>query len=187
MSAFISIAVIIFMLVALIAITLYLKSNGKIYLAEDAPVELPKEKRIYKNLKPIGNYVGGHPYIDDFIQDVKYKIEDGDIILYSYRSAGFGNYKEVARIAIKSINNVEIKDASQIHREVTLGRLLLVGVFSLAWRKKKVDEMSFTVIDWSLGKFSNQTTFVFEGDSAMQKANIVRNDLIRNYQKNMIK
>jgi hypothetical protein len=186
MGIFISLVIALaFFLVLIIIASSYFKSTGKIYLAEDAPVELPKEKRIYKNLKPIGNYVGGHPYIDDFIQDVKYKIEDGDIILYSYRSAGFGNYKEVARIAITSINNVEIKDASQIHREVTLGRLLLVGIFSLAWRKKKVDEMSFVVIDWSLGKFSNQTTFVFEGDSAMQKANIVRNNLIRNYQKGL--
>jgi hypothetical protein len=40
-------------------------------------------------------------------------------------------------IELSTISNISIEDASSIDKKVTLGRVLLVGVFALAWRKSK--------------------------------------------------
>jgi hypothetical protein len=44
--------------------------------------------------------------------------------------------------------------------------------------QKKKNELAFVVIDWNDGRFDHSTTFNIEGMDAMQKANILRNQLI---------
>jgi hypothetical protein len=65
-----------------------------------------------------------------------------------------------------------------MEKRITLGRVLLVGIFALAWRKKKKNELAFVTIEWK-EKFENSTIFSFEGQEAMQKANTARNELIK--------
>jgi len=131
-----------------------------------------------KDFKLIGNYVGGHPLLNNTINDV-YACELEDVIgLYINKSWNF-NPIRIASLNIKAISNIQINDASTIDSKVTLGRVLLVGVFALAWRKKKKTEQAFLIITWKKEMFENQTIFSFDGKNAMQKANTARNELIQ--------
>ena len=57
--------------------------------------------------------------------------------------------------------------------------MLLVGVFALAWKKKKKNEEAFLNINWTDGKYEHETLFQFEDKGAFQEANKVRNSLIK--------
>ena len=93
---------------------------------------------------------------------------------------GMGLYpKYKGAIPINSIKEILIEDATTIENKVTLGRVILVGIFALAWKKKKKNELSFVTIQWTKERFNHTTIFSFEGSNAMQIANKVRNRLIR--------
>lgn len=130
------------------------------------------------DFKIIGNYVGGHPDFDKEILGVSVK-DAGDSI--SFYQQGFPTAMPYHRFDIlkSNIDSISIEDASTIEKRLTVGRLFLVGIFALAWKKKKKNEIAFMVIDWKDGRFSHSTTFVNEGKDAMQKANTSRNHLIR--------
>lgn len=83
-----------------------------------------------------------------------------------------------AEIPIEAVSDITIEDASSIEKKITVGRIFLVGIFALGWRKKKKNELAFLVIEWKKGKFEHFTTFSFEGKEAFQNANTARNKLI---------
>lgn len=147
-----------------------------------------KEKEIVKKcsdsglnlarFKEMGSYVGGHPSKNDAIEYCNaYKNED-KIDIYNYRKFYNQEPKKLFSIEHKSIKSIDIEDATTMENKVTLGRVLLVGVFALAWRKKKKNEIAFVVINWNDGRFDHATTFSFDGKDAMQLANTARNNLI---------
>ena len=127
-------------------------------------------------LVPVGTYVGGHPNKNETVEYCCVFKKDGDLEFYRRLIAE----KPVKLFAIKneSIKTITIEDATTMESKITLGRVLLVGIFSLAWKKKKKNEIAFVVIEWSDGRFDHSTTFSFEGKEAMQNANKARNSLI---------
>jgi hypothetical protein len=139
-----------------------------------------KEKGIDLSLfKSIGKYIGGHPSINNEIDYVSIKKEEGCITLYETPPMKIPSRIPDADIPIKDIDDISVNDASEIERKITVGRIFLVGIFALGWRKKKKHEIAFVVIDWHKGKFNNSTTFCFEGKAAMNLANTARNELIK--------
>ena len=135
------------------------------------------ESKHLANYQTKASYAGGHPDVDNNFNSVAYVFEDENLKFYtmpiSYEMPTF-------KFSIKKddMKNISLEDASTIENRVTLGRVLLVGVFALAWRKKKKNELAFVVIDWNDGKFDHSTTFSFEGTDAAQQANAFRNALI---------
>jgi len=125
----------------------------------------------------IGKYVGGHPKIDKTIEKCSIYKRTEDIVICEVGQDYFPSPK--SRIPINSIKNIQVEDATSIEKKITLGRVLLVGVFALAWRKNKKDEHAFVTIDWNDGKFDHSTIFAFDGKLAMQTANTARNCLIK--------
>ena len=125
----------------------------------------------------VGKYVGGHPDIDKVIELCFVYKKNVSLLICE------PNYNSLpatkARIPLAAIQNITIEDSSSIDKKVTLGRVLLIGVFALAWRKNKKEEHAFITIDWNDGKFDHSTIFSFEGKDAMQKANTARNKLIQ--------
>ena len=121
-------------------------------------------------------YVGGHPDMDQNFTDVHFMIRETDLAFYfkppfKYPAQKFSIPKAV-------INAIEIEDATSIEKKLTVGRLILVGVFAFAWKKKKKNELAFVTINWNDGKFNHTTIFNLEGKDAMQRANTLRNKLI---------
>lgn len=124
----------------------------------------------------IGSYVGGHPALDDTIPLCHTYKKGSNLILT--KGLSLEEVRE-SEIPITNIDNIILQDASTINKRITAGRLLLVGVFALAWQKKEKSEMAFVEIQWHQGKFDHQTLFCFEGDGAFQRANKARNLLIK--------
>ncbi len=129
----------------------------------------------------IGDYVGGHPLLDNIVYSPLVFVKDNEINICVRTTDD--ELDKLASIDIESVKNIYIEDFTSVQKEVTLGRVLLVGVFALAWKKKKKDELSFLCIDWTNGKFENKTLFKYEGKMSMQKANADRNHLINSVNK----
>lgn len=134
----------------------------------------------FSDFKNLGMYVGGHPSLNESIKNVYALKEKDKIVLYTQVIAGYEMPKLVPNsdIDIDSIKDIKLEDASSIENKITLGRLLLVGIFAFAWKKKKKNEIAFVTVTWSKGKFEQNTTFMFEGKDALQNANTARNQLM---------
>lgn len=130
------------------------------------------------DFRKIGKYVGGHPNYDKEILGVSVRNEPDKFSFYEQPTSISMPYHRFD-IMKENIKSITIEDSSSIEKKVTLGRVLLVGVFALAWRKNKTKEVAFIVIEWSDGRFDHSTIFVNEGKLAMQQANSMRNFLIR--------
>ena len=85
----------------------------------------------------------------------------------------------VAKIPRDAIKNILAEDQSTVEKRITVDRLLLIGDFAFAWKKKAKNEVAFLTIEWNDGRFDNETIFEFEGKDAMEKANTARNQLIK--------
>ena len=82
----------------------------------------------------------------------------------------------MAVIPCDKVLNVNVLDSSTIENKITLGRVLLVGVFALAWKKNKKKEMYFLEIEWNDGGFDHNK-------QNQQRANTARNALIKGLKK----
>lgn len=132
----------------------------------------------------LGKYIGGHPEIDSTLQNVFSFKHRNRLTLYAklYKIPGdIGTvyFKHITDISIDNIKGINIEDATSIDKKVTLGRVLLVGVFALAWKRQKKNEAAFLNIIWVDGKYEHETLFQFENKGSLQEANKVRNSLIK--------
>lgn len=78
--------------------------------------------------------LGGHPSLDDTIPLCHAYKKGANLVLAQKLSL-----TEVpgSEIPIADIDNITLQDASTIDKRITAGRMLLVGVFALAWQKKR--------------------------------------------------
>lgn len=146
----------------------------------ESAIKMQEKGMDYTEFTPLGTYVGGHPGIDNNLDKIFGRKEGENLELYRIPIVTVSMPMKIVQstIPIESITNITVEDASSIEKRVTLGRVILVGIFALAWRKKKKNELAFLVIEWKKGKFEHATTFSFEGKDAMQSANIARNRVI---------
>lgn len=167
--------VIIFAIVGFVILGLRTEQDKK-----DANEILTKKGTSRDAFKSVGMYAGGHPSINDSKKYV-YAFKEGDSIsLYTEEVPDVSLPKKIegSEMLIESITDIKVEDSTTVERRITLGRMLLVGVFAFAWKKKKKDESAFVTITWSKGKFEQNTTFMFEGKNAYMRANVARNNLI---------
>jgi hypothetical protein len=128
------------------------------------------------------NYLSGHPDIDNSHSGVSALFENGKLALWlipDFTKFESFNPTQLGYISTDSINNIVVEDKTTIEKRVTVGRLLLTGVFALAWKKKRVDEAAYVVIEWNDGRFDHETVFEFTGKGSMQEANAARNKIIK--------
>lgn len=131
-----------------------------------------------EDFKFVGGYVGGHPDLNDNIERVVFRA-DAENLRFCSQPTEIQYPTDSFKIKKSSVKAIDLEDASSIEQKITLGRVLLVGVFALAWRKKKKNELAFVVINWNDGRFDHATTFSFVGANAMSSANTARNLLIQ--------
>lgn len=130
-----------------------------------------------------GSYMGGHTSIDNLINRCFLLVTKSDIEIYE-RKYDFEDPKYYASIPINKITDIQVEDGSTIEKKITLGRVLLVGIFALAWQKRKKYESGFVTIEWNDGKFNHNIIFGFEGKNAIENANTLRNKLINRISRN---
>jgi hypothetical protein len=165
------------LLIGLIVIFIILGRNANKQKAKNKDRIITKYN-LSNLIKTDASYVGGHPMRDTMIPDLYCALSDNKLRFYSLGGSKVGPGL-VFSIPKDAIQNIELEDASSIEHKVTLGRIILVGVFALAWKKKEKNELAFVIIKWNDGKFDHSTIFSCEGQNAMQKANTLRNLFIR--------
>ena len=107
---------------------------------------LKKQGLNVNSFKKCGTYVGGHPNLYKTIEGIAIRKNEKLLKIYE-----FPNQLKMpiirANISIESISDIKVEDASSIEKRLTVGRLLLVGVFAFAWKKKKKNELAFVTIE----------------------------------------
>jgi hypothetical protein len=120
-----------------------------------------------------GSLIGGHPDIDKGLKTCKLISNADKIAICNPMLIPQGViYKQ-------AIKNVVFEDATTFGKRVSAGRVLLVGIFALAWRKKTKNESAYVIIDWTDERFEHSTSFLFEGKGSNTRANTCRNWLIK--------
>jgi hypothetical protein len=122
----------------------------------------------------IGTYLAGLADRDGPLPEVLCAVTPTDLVFVG----GFG--QELGRIARDSINNVILEDKSQITQRLTVTRMLVLGVFSLAAPKQEKQLDFCVMIDWDDEQGVRQNTvFEFAGvasqASAHRAVNALRN------------
>lgn len=124
-----------------------------------------------------GKYTCGHPDIDKPIDKTSLLIKENKILILGLNESLIPFFTN--DIPITQIKNIVIEDASSIQKRVTVGRMLAVGLFAFAWKKKKVEEMSYLIVEWNDGRFDHETIFEFSGKGSVENSNTARNKLIK--------
>ena len=85
-------------------------------------------------------YLGGHPEI--------VKESAANLILDSEKVVISIPLRQKAELKYQDIT-MQHKTYEQISKDITLGRVLLVGIFALAWKKKRVDKKGYITIRYN--------------------------------------
>lgn len=167
-------------IVFLLAMLAYVMIAGK-KMSKQVIRQLDEQGLTSADFIECGTYVSGHPALNENIKDVWALVKGGQLRLYTTVNPEYAMPANIAggSIAADDISDIRLEDSTTIERRITLGRMLLVGLFALAWRKKKKNELAFVSVIWSYGKFPQETIFMFEGKQALDKANTSRNRLMR--------
>lgn len=130
----------------------------------------------FSNKIDTGTYLIGHPQIDLSTEKTFIVKLNNDLLIF--KESLTEGIVQLANIPINKIKNIQIEDQTSIEKRVTIGRLLLTGIFAFAWKKNVKKESSFLIIEWDGAKINNETIFVFSGKGSLNKANSSRNALI---------
>lgn len=143
--------------------------------------EIQRDYGDLKEMIKMGALVSGHPNINERIDKCGGFIKNKEIHFFQYFDDQFSvEPKKIALISGAEISNILVEDQSTIEKRITVGRVLLTGVFALAWKKKKKNELSYLTVFWNDGRFDHETVFEFESKDSLSIANATRNKLISN-------
>jgi hypothetical protein len=165
-SLLIMMAILIFIVYLIVRAT-----NKRTARLRDNPIDNNQKRKsenslgISKFIKS-GKYLSGHPSIINPINNSQIACNETDLMLFNSRS-----WQPMGIIPLKDITNISLEDASTIEKRVTATRLLTVGIFAFAAKKKKVTSLYYISIEWLSGKFKTETIFEFDGKDALINAN----------------
>lgn len=127
---------------------------------------------------PFSKYLSGHPDIDNPVENIFHipSTQNNDLHLFFVLH---GKVEKQGSIPTAQIKNVSIEDASTMEKRVTVGRLLVLGIFAFAARKTVKNELSYLVIEWNDGRFDHETVFEFQGKDAAPRSHGVKNAIMR--------
>lgn len=107
--------------------------------ADGSPEELKKPKKRKPDPMWIASYVDGNLDADT-----------GSPVVVALRDTGitlaWDNARQIAELPFVSMDRVQTKTEEEIHRDVTLGRLLVFGVLAFGMKKKRVSRRIYSVI-----------------------------------------
>jgi len=78
---------------------------------------------------------------------------------------------ELGRIPANSIKKIWVEDRSRITSRFTATRIVTLGIFALAAKKKETTPSYYITVEWETGNMSNNTIFEFSSLEAVNSAN----------------
>lgn len=131
-----------------------------------------------KKFLSAGKYISGHINLDKSFEGAFIYPTDKVLKIYGLNpGTGLKDFK--TNIDLEKITNVAIEDETTISKRVGLKRMIAIGIFAFAVKKKEKKELAYLVIDWKEDGFTHETVFEFEFKGAVQQANMIRNSIIR--------
>lgn len=124
-----------------------------------------------------GKYISGHIKIDKPQEKCSLYVKEDIVKIYTVNKSTLTNVF-LANIEKQKIKKISLEDQTSIQKRVGLKRMLAIGIFAFAVKKKVKEELSYIIIEWSDGKFDHETVFEFEGKGSVTQANELRNKLI---------
>lgn len=134
----------------------------------------------FKHLNPYKvkiEYVAGIPNLNKtFVAGIK--LEDQSLIFTDYYSKN-----KIVEIKRNDILNICVEDDTTIESIVGLKRMLLVGIFAFAWKKRKTNPLAFLVIEYK-DEVSGSEKAIFQSTSkeAFQNLNNLKYNLVTFWQ-----
>jgi hypothetical protein len=167
----------------------FLKSNPP----TDKNLDDMKDKYVFA-----GKYLSGHPEITKFNNLPKYiRIKEDELLIIetaintteelinsNVENKTIAKFKEklnidiLGSINIKNITNVNVEDASTVEKRVTATRLVTLGIFAFAAKKKEKHDLYYLTIKWKDGKFEQEVIFEFDGKDSKTQANKLKAKII---------
>jgi len=139
----------IMMLIAIIILLIY------VYKDMSKEEEKRKERHIQENvmLEKTIIHLNGHPYLkeNDIIQ---IQIRNNNMIYFRKENINTG-----MEIPISKLLKYEVKTESEIRHDVTLTRLLTLGIFAFGVKKKSKIEEQFLIISYTQNDVKIQCVF----------------------------
>jgi hypothetical protein len=129
-----------------------------------------------------GKYIAGHPEITSPIDATNYEIANSELLIFpiiparGFTAAHLGEAAGI--IPISQIVHVAVEDASTSEKRVTATRILALGIFALAAKKKDIHAKFYATISWG-GGIRNDTIFEFEGKDAQRSATSFRDAIVK--------
>ncbi|HEX5315496.1 MAG TPA: hypothetical protein VFX22_02500, partial [Candidatus Kapabacteria bacterium] len=120
---------------------------------------------------------GGHPDIAQPIPATNCQVADDEVVIYRLNGSSLGSI--AGKIPLSEIQNVVVEDKSTVEKRVTMTRMLTIGVFAFAAKKKEVHMEYYLTISWGGGKIGNETIFEFDDEGAQTTANALRNAIAK--------
>lgn len=118
----------------------------------------------------IGHYISGLGSVGSGLTECM--VTERDLLFFTQQAVEFG------RIPRDLINAIYVEDHSQIQSRITATRMLTLGIFSLAAKKKTATEEYFILIDWQNEKGAQENAlFKYSGMASRNLANIATEKL----------
>lgn len=136
--------------------------------------KLKEGKKQYKEIEKsggvpittgIGKYLGGHPNLLNSFEGIIIVKKNGIFIEESFSPVNY------LHIPIEKIISAEFKTDKEISKDVTLTRLLTIGVFALAFKKKRVEETNYLILTYDEEGIENK--IIFESKKAGNLASAI--------------
>jgi hypothetical protein len=123
-----------------------------------------------------GKYISGHPDISmtNVTTAIGFNRNLLGIFITVFKIPG----TNLGSIDLKEITDVTVEDATTLEKRITATRLLAIGIFAFAAKKKKVHELYYVTIKWKNGKFEQEAIFEFEGKNSVQNAYNLKNKIM---------
>jgi hypothetical protein len=98
------------------------------------------QKELAKPYTIVLKHINGHPKISAN-EIISLKIDNNDVIFLKDKI-------EIDRISINNLIKYEVKTEDQIQKDVTLTRLLTLGIFAFALPKKRTVENKYLILSY---------------------------------------
>ncbi len=92
----------------------------------------------------------------------------------------FSSDKQIGSIPAKAVTNIFVEDKSKTSARFTATRFATLGVFALAFKKKKNVPSFYITLEWKTGQLQNQALFEFPSVDEANRATINLRNMIAN-------
>lgn len=129
------------------------------------------------NFLQSGKYIGGHPKLLQPFEGTYLYPKSNVLKLYKNNLSALKEF--VINIEPSEITNIEAEDVSTIESRVGFKRMLAIGIFAFAFKKKTKTEAAYLIISIRDEKgFDHEVYFEFEFKGAFLHATNIRSKLI---------